>query len=423
MCELAKESLVPASVTGETAVSNKHKILQPLAAINATAEVSVTGEEGDLSEIPVSYAPVLIALPYSCITRTKDSLLMKPDNLVHFISADCILNTPISRELIDEGILVVQSLKNEKPEIGQVLVFKYGNQLVFNLVVKNTFDERPFLKNVNMALHCLKDSMIAFEVKEARLSDKGNGLDRLSWHYIENAIVATFGGKGYTFTICSNEIRHPRRDELLNIMKEHHDAVCGGHFGVNKVYKNIRENFYWENMKRDIADYIRTCDKCQKNKLDRLKTRQPMRITDTPKEAFDKVQVDIVGPLPVTESGNKYLLTLQDSLTKFSDCIPLSEVTSVSVALALAENFISRFGCPKVIQTDQGSQFMSQMMETFCEIFKIRLMNSTAYHPESLGALERSHHTFIQYLKQYCTNRNWDRWIRFAMFSFNTHVH
>ena len=62
-------------------------------------------------------------------------------------------------------------------------------------------------------------------------------------------------------------------------------------------------------------------------------------------------------------------------------------------------------------------------MENFAKIFKIRQYKSTAYHPQSLGALERSHHTFVEYLRHYCGKTNWDYWLSFAMFSFNTEVH
>ena len=95
-----------------------------------------------------------------------------------------------------------------------------------------------------------------------------------------------------------------------------------------------------------------------------------MRITDTPRKEFDKIQVDIVGPLPTTERGNKYILTIQDCLTKYSDAIPLQSIDSVTVAIALGENLICRFGCPRIIHKDQGSNFLSQIMKTFCKIFK-----------------------------------------------------
>lgn len=148
-----------------------------------------------------------------------------------------------------------------------------------------------------------------------------------------------------------------------------------------------------------------------------------MRITDTPKRAFDKVRMDIVGPLPVTKQGNKNFLTLQDSLTKYSDAIPIPSIDSVTVAIALAEHFIYRFGCPRTIHTDQGTNFLSHIMKNIYKIFKIEHITSTAFHPESLGSLKRAHHVFIEYLKSYCQEDTWDEWIKFAMFSYNTSVH
>ena len=104
-------------------------------------------------------------------------------------------------------------------------------------------------------------------------------------------------------------------------------------------------------------------------------------------------------------------MTIQDNLTKYSEAIPLRNTESTAIAMALAEQFISRFGCPRAIQTDQGSNFISEVMATFCRIFKIRQLKSTTFHPQSLGSLERSHHVLIQYLKQYCEKTNWDNWI------------
>ena len=76
-----------------------------------------------------------------------------------------------------------------------------------------------------------------------------------------------------------------------------------------------------------------------------------------------------------------------------------------------------------MIHTDQGSNFLSQIMKIFCQIFKIKQVRSTAFHPQSLGALERSHHGFVEYLRHYCSNYNWDQWLKFAMFSYNSTVH
>lgn len=82
-----------------------------------------------------------------------------------------------------------------------------------------------------------------------------------------------------------------------------------------------------------------------------------MQITTTPSEAFEILEMDIVGPLPITISGNKYLLALQCNLTKYSDALPLSDITAEMVATVFSQEFVCRFGCPKIIKADQGSNF------------------------------------------------------------------
>ena len=148
-----------------------------------------------------------------------------------------------------------------------------------------------------------------------------------------------------------------------------------------------------------------------------------MRITDTPTQPFEKIQIDIVGPLPKTDSANKYILTIQDNFSEYSDAIPLPSVNSIAVAYTLAEEFFSRFGCARVIHSDQGSNFTSNIMKTFCRIFQIDRITSTACHPQTLSSLERSHITLIEYSKNFATKENWDEWLKYAILPYNTSVH
>ena len=80
------------------------------------------------------------------------------------------------------------------------------------------------------------------------------------------------------------------------------------------------------------------CRKCQENKLVRIKNRQTMRITDSPTQPFEKIQTDIVGPLPETESGTKYIPTIQENFSKYSDAIPLPLVKSIAVSIRQLSN-------------------------------------------------------------------------------------
>lgn len=94
-----------------------------------------------------------------------------------------------------------------------------------------------------------------------------------------------------------------------SILKELHDSPISGHKGVTKTLKKIQQYYSWKGMKEDVKNYVKTCQDCQKRKLVREKTKAPMIITDTPSEAFEKIAIDIVGPLPEANNGNKYILT------------------------------------------------------------------------------------------------------------------
>ena len=107
-------------------------------------------------------------------------------------------------------------------------------------------------------------------------------------------------------------------------------------------------------MKVDIQKYIQGCSQCQIKKLVRVKTKNPMAITDTPTTAFEKISMDIVGLLPETRSRNPYILTIQDNFTKYSLAIPLPNHQASTIADAFVKKFICIFGSPKGVLTDQG---------------------------------------------------------------------
>ena len=195
--------------------------------------------------------------------------------------------------------------------------------------------------------------------KTVSMSRYGSGFDGITWLEVEDLIRDVFKDSGIAIFVCTGEIKIPLESERENIIREAHSSVIGGHRGVSKTLNRIRERFTWPKMRNDVEKFVKYCESCHKKKIVRVKTRQPMKITDTPREAFDKVQIDLVGPLPQTENGNVYILTLQDCLTKYSEAIPIPNQEAVTVAMVLAENFITRFGCPRSIQTDQGSYFMS----------------------------------------------------------------
>lgn len=135
--------------------------------------------------------------------------------------------------------------------------------------------------------------------------------------------------------------------------------------------------------------------------------------------------LDVVGPLPITENGAKYILTCQDNLSKYFIAVLLHNQTAEEVTNAFVKNIILIYGIPTEILTDQGTNFMSDVFKRICKLFKIEKVSTTAYHPESNGALERTHKTLTNYLRCFCDTKlnEWDKWLPFACFTYNTTPH
>ena len=131
--------------------------------------------------------------------------------------------------------------------------------------------------------------------------------------------------------------------------------------------------------------------------------------------------MDIVGPLPLTE-GHKYVLTCQDNLSKYLLAIPMMTQTAEEVALNFMRYVVLQYGIPCSIVTDQGTQFMGDVLRRLCKLLKVHKINTSAYRPESNGALERTHKTMIEYLRCFCNPRgtDWNKWLPFACFVYNT---
>lgn len=149
-----------------------------------------------------------------------------------------------------------------------------------------------------------------------------------------------------------------------------------------------------------------------------------MTLTDTPGASFDKVAMDVMGPLPTSMAGNRYILTIQDLLTKYLVLIPLANTTSIDVAEAMRKNLISYFGAPRCILTDQGKNFTSALMKILARKYKIKQVRTTAFYPQSNGSVERSHHVVTEYLKQIVEDKDeWDDYLDMAMLCYNTSTH
>ncbi|KAL7291593.1 hypothetical protein TKK_0014634 [Trichogramma kaykai] len=350
-------------------------------------------------------------------------------NLMHCLAGNIAYFIDTKSNPCDAGAKKLAEF-NKLPRItdintNEVHIFESSKKTChFVLCIKNEDDIAPTTckENILFAMSVLRN-LLEKRNQTTIFCTKTNTLYGLSWDDIVQIIMETFENTKMRIVVCTGEITYVPISERDEIFYEMHSSAIGGHRGVSKTYNRIKKKYLWENLKNYIQRRIQQCLDCQLKKLVRVKTRQPMLITDTPGIPFYKIALDIVGPLPKSKNNFEYILTMQDNFSKFCLAVPLVDITAVSVADAFIKRFISIFGSPKVILTDQGSNFMSSLMKRLPKRFKIKQIKTTPYHAQSNGSLECSHHVLKEFLKQYTVSDDaWDEWVDLAILNYNTSV-
>ncbi|GFO17809.1 Pol polyprotein [Plakobranchus ocellatus] len=149
---------------------------------------------------------------------------------------------------------------------------------------------------------------------------------------------------------------------------------------------------------------------------DRPAPLQPVTLVETP---FQRVIIDIVGPLPVSQNRYEYILTLVDLSTRWAEGVPIRHISAKDVAQSLFDLFC-RLGFPCEIQSDRGQQFMSQVLREFNSLTYIKHFLSSPYHPQTNGVVERFHSTLKGMLRKlaFDSPSNWCQYLNAALFAY-----
>ena len=135
--------------------------------------------------------------------------------------------------------------------------------------------------------------------------------------------------------------------------------------------------------------------------------------------------MDILGPLPLTENGNKYILVIGDYFTKWKEAYPMKNMEATTVARILVHEFICRFGIPEHLHTDQGRNFEAEIIKEICKLLDIKKTQTSPYHPQSDGMIERFNRTLLNMLstalEKNCCN-DWDLQLPMLMLAYRTSV-
>ena len=188
------------------------------------------------------------------------------------------------------------------------------------------------------------------------------------------------------------------------------------HNGVKRTQKQIQERYCWNDMRKDIAKWVRACHDCQRNKIVRhnKSTVEPVNIEC---QKFSHINMDLVGPL-VDSYGYRYILTIIDQYSAYPVAIPLRETSTETILDAFLTNWISHFGVPEEIKTDRGAQFKSKMFAETMTQLGIKHVTTLAYNPRA-NFIERLHRTLKVSLRSGPPNQ-WIKRLSFALLSLRT---
>jgi transposase InsO family protein len=208
------------------------------------------------------------------------------------------------------------------------------------------------------------------------------------------------------------------------IMHLAHYPKISGHPGAKKMFNTLGQDFYWPTMVADVYEYVKLCHECTKeNSTLRKRTKE---ITLFPSEQpLDFIAIDILGPLTKTSKGYQYLLVIADRFSKLTRTIPLKTITTFEVASAFCHHWVFVYGAPRLLLSDNGTQFNSKFFQACCQILGIHQKFTTAYHPQCNGQVERFNRTILSQIRKYIGEHqnDWDLFNGALTYAYNTQKH
>jgi ribonuclease HI len=197
-------------------------------------------------------------------------------------------------------------------------------------------------------------------------------------------------GELYKHGVCSPLLMCLSRTEGIELMKEIHAGLCGSHIGSRPLLgKVFRQGFYWPKAASDAAELVQKCENCQKCARDQ---KQPSSLTQLiqPTWPLQRWGLDLLGPLPPVQGNLKYVVVAVEYFSKWIEAKPLAIITSATVQKFFWQNIVCRFGVPKAITMDNGTQFDAETFKDFCDQIGTKIHFASVRHPESNGLVERA---------------------------------
>ena len=204
-----------------------------------------------------------------------------------------------------------------------------------------------------------------------------------------------------------------------HLLYAYHNSPIGMHRGRDATYNSLSHDFYWRNMSKHVRKWVKCCPDCLKFKT-LNQPHGPMQIRLF-KHPFHTLGVDYVGDLPISPSGNKWILTAVCPFSNFLRAIPVPDKTATTAARALFDHIFLQYGFPTVLQSDRGGEFLNAVLYCLTKLLSIRHVYTSAFRPRLNGTTERVHRFLNSALGIFCEKQQerWEEFLQSAVYSHN----
>ncbi|KAF9760592.1 Retrovirus-related Pol polyprotein from transposon, partial [Nosema granulosis] len=231
----------------------------------------------------------------------------------------------------------------------------------------------------------------------------------------ENVIADTLSRQGTCLQIASDELSTDQSlEDITNRIVQIHADL--GHPSPEITYIYATKEIKLRGLYKIVQNTLKKCEVCMKFNPNKRKLQTFRTRLETP---FRKIGIDIIGPLPTSQNGNKYIIVATDYLTRWAECKAIKRKTSKNVATFLLE-LMFRHGAPEEILSDRGKEFLNDVIKKLCCIVDTKKTYTSAFNPKCNGAAERFNQTLIAKLAKIC-NENWQEWdeyLPYALFAY-----
>lgn len=190
----------------------------------------------------------------------------------------------------------------------------------------------------------------------------------------------------------------PKKEARSDIVTRMHQM---GHYGIQSTCDRIQQRYWWPKMADDIRNCIQNCANCNRFADDRGPTKmKAVKGNIRANRVWQKIGIDFMGPLRVTDRGNRFILVVTDYLTKWAEAIPTPDKSALTVARCLFEHVICRYGSPEEIISDQGTEFVNSIVSTLLMLEGTVHATTSGYHHQTNGQTEKRNHTLAESLRK-----------------------